>query len=230
MKKEEIIDMYCRKCGKQIEPESKFCGYCGEPTNLMPVQNNSDNNQYANNIYNPYNSNSDFNKKERTDCMVVLVLGILSVIALVYGIYLIFNPYTKGYGFIDIFDISKTQTVVNILLVLSLTFSIIGLVKLKNISFAFVNDSYAAKIGKVLSILSITFTLIAIFPANGILQSISKDQNEKLGRFGIYTQSSQSSNIFDEPIDFEDVDMNFDDCFSGNTSVDKIFITTDHLK
>lgn len=76
--------MYCSNCGKEIEPDSRFCPYCGNQVNGGTNQSDSTSTQY----YNPnqYNSNagSDYDQSSTglniLSCLIPLVGFILFLV------------------------------------------------------------------------------------------------------------------------------------------------------
>ncbi|UAL07184.1 MAG: zinc ribbon domain-containing protein [Candidatus Methanogranum gryphiswaldense] len=74
--------MYCRRCGKVIDNNSKFCPECGEPTGTVPPYGNT-----------CYNQNQQYNN---TCTMPKKDVGVTVILALVGGL-LFFNGIGQIY-------------------------------------------------------------------------------------------------------------------------------------
>jgi hypothetical protein len=70
--------MYCRKCGKVIDNNSKFCPECGEPTGTVPP--------YENTCYNQNQQYSNTCAMPKKDVGMTLIFAIVGGLLLFNGI------------------------------------------------------------------------------------------------------------------------------------------------
>lgn len=81
--------MYCKKCGRQVQPNEKFCANCGNNLqDINPVYNQYQQPQYQQPQYQqmPQQFNQKQNNKFPKSATIVLtVVGI--IILLVYGLF-----------------------------------------------------------------------------------------------------------------------------------------------
>ena len=84
--------MYCPKCGKQLENDSKFCTNCGNPIHNIGV------NSYPN--YQPLNYKESPNNQKKSGTSnnntIMIIIILISLGVLIFGLIKIFSSKTNS--------------------------------------------------------------------------------------------------------------------------------------